>query len=160
MLTERIIALQSTLWSHYMESWTHATHLLDHKLNCAILDFRSQKIACSILFENIISRKLDYPLTTGTQKAARISKKNSSINWVHHIFPPMAKKGPSHSHINLQYPTIFLSLCWKANARSVSYPNLSNLSTRLIKSFPGLYLYFRTAPKEMDMRSKPSQPWC
>ena len=76
-----------------------------------------------------------YPFTTGTQKAAKLSNKNSSFNWVHsiltesmnashstnffHKFMPPYFQATPHCHVNLQHPTIPLfaltnpSLCKK-----------------------------------------------
>ena len=66
-----------------------------------------------------------YPNTTQTQKAVKISNKNSSFNWVHSIHKELTNaslstnlftnschhistngKAPLHSHINQQHPTI------------------------------------------------------
>ena len=72
-----------------------------------------------------------YPYTTGTQKAAKTSNKNSLFNWVHSLHTGSAAtnashptnlftnardhistidKAPLHSHINLQHPTIRIPL--------------------------------------------------
>ena len=140
--SQGIIALQSTLWPHYMESLTHATHQLGHERNCAILDFRSRT------------------LSARDQWTPLIPLRYSQIHVT--IFPPMAKL--LHTLINLQHPTVPLFALAKSQRSkrqlSKSFELVSQpLWTRLIKplqifvSFPGFYLYFRTAPKVMEMRS-------
>jgi len=66
-----------------------------------------------------------YPYTTGTQKAAKVSNKNSSFNWANSILTgsmnashstnpptnswhhtPTNSQAPPHSHTNPQHPTI------------------------------------------------------
>ena len=84
-----------------------------------------------------------YPYTTGTQKAAKISNKNSFFNWVHSLHKELINashstnlftnscdhiftngKAPLHSHINHNNPQFLYSLWRRANARSVSFLNL------------------------------------
>ena len=85
-----------------------------------------------------------YPYTTGTQKSAKISNKNSFFNWVHSPHTELMNashstnlfthscdqistngKAPLHSHINHNTPQFLYSLWRRANARNVSFLNLS-----------------------------------
>ena len=85
-----------------------------------------------------------YPYTTGTQKAAKISNKNSFFNWVHSLHTELMNASHStnlftnscnhistngnallHSHINHNNPQFLYSLWRRANARNVSFLNLS-----------------------------------
>ena len=85
-----------------------------------------------------------YPYTTGTQKAAKISSKNSFFNWVYSLHTELMNasdstnlftnscdyictngKAPLHSHINHNNPK-FLYLLWRgASVWNVSFLNLS-----------------------------------
>jgi len=85
-----------------------------------------------------------YSYTRGTQKAAKISNKNSFFNWVHSLHTELMNtshstnlftnscdhistngKAPLHSHINHNNPQFLYSLWRRANARNVSFLNLS-----------------------------------
>ena len=84
-----------------------------------------------------------YPYTTETQKAVRISNKNLFFNWAHSIHtesmnashaiklftnsrhPTSTNSKLLRTHINLQQPQFLYSLRGRANARNVSFPNLS-----------------------------------
>ena len=85
-----------------------------------------------------------YPYTRGTQKAAKISNKNSFFNWVHSLHTELMNashstnlftnscdhistngKAPLHSHINNNNRQFLYSLWRRANARNVSFLNLS-----------------------------------
>jgi len=98
-----------------------------------------------------------YPYTTGTQRAAKISNKNSFFNWVHSLYTELMNashstnlftnscdhiltngKAPLHSHINHNNPQFLYSL-WRRAKRSKRQLSKSftvviqPLSTRLIK---------------------------
>ena len=85
-----------------------------------------------------------YPYTTETQKAAKVSSKNSFFNWVHSLHTKLMNashstnlftnscdhistngKAPLHFHINHNTPQFLYSLWRRANARNVSFLNLS-----------------------------------
>ena len=85
-----------------------------------------------------------YPYTRGTQEAAKISNKNSFFNWVHSLHTELRNashstnlftnscdhistngKAPLHSHIHHNNPQFLYSLWRRANARNVSFLNLS-----------------------------------
>ena len=85
-----------------------------------------------------------YPYTTGTQKAAKPSNKNSFFNSVHSLHTELMNashspnlfanscdhistngKAPLHSHIKHNTPQFLYSLWRRANARNVSFLNLS-----------------------------------
>ena len=85
-----------------------------------------------------------YPYTTGTQKAAKISNKNSFFSWVHSLHTESTNASHStnlftiscnhistngkallHSHINHNNPQFLYSLWRRANARNISFINLS-----------------------------------
>ena len=85
-----------------------------------------------------------YPYTTGTQKAVKISTKNKFFNWVHSRHQELMNashstnlftnscdqiftngKAPLHSHINHNNPQFLYSLWRRANARNISFLNLS-----------------------------------
>ena len=84
------------------------------------------------------------PHTTGTQNTAKISNKNSFLNWVHSLHTELMNashstnlftnscdhistngKGPLHSHIMHNTPQFLYSLSRRANARKVSILNLT-----------------------------------
>ena len=81
-----------------------------------------------------------YPYTTETQKAAKVSTKNSFFNWVHSLHTELMNPSHStnlftnscnhistdckallHSHINHNTPQFLYSLWRRANARNVSF---------------------------------------
>ena len=61
----------------------------------------------------------DYPYATGTQKAAKVSNKNSSFNWVHSIHT--GSKNASHS------TNLFTNLCHhiSTNAKAPRQPRIN-----------------------------------
>ena len=61
-----------------------------------------------------------YPYTTGTQKAAKISKKNSSFNWVHSLHTEL---------MNAPHPLIYLKI------HVTIFPPMEKLLYTLIQTY-------------------------
>ena len=95
-----------------------------------------------------------YPYTTGTQKAAKISNKNSFFNWVHSHHTELMNtshstnlftnsfdhistngKAPLHSHINLQHLTI--AVIAVASTLKASFVYSRYVQTKLMGQFNG-----------------------